>query len=881
MTDSAADFHQEDLLEGMTDSAFLSQQREIYQQEFLTLRQSFERTGDGAATIRRRALSVDSAFKAVWKQVFGKEIERTAVAVVATGGYGRRQLFPYSDIDLLYLFATEDAEREFREQVRFCNQTLWDIGLRASPALRTLKECDRVDLENLEFLVSTLDRRFLIGDSALYRRFQAETLPNAVLREWSTVTQRLAEMARARHEKYSNTIFHLEPNIKECPGGLRDYQLSQWLNLLRHLHEQQSWPKDIGTNSLSVSVDAEAAFDFLAATRCFLHFRRNRDDNTLDWHAQDDAAALSIGLETRGTADPAYWMRTYYRHARAVYRRASLLLDSLPPARQSFYRQVRRKRTPIAGTDFFLEQGRIDLDESASVNDADSILRVFVLIAIHGYSLTQYTEDRIAESLPVLAVQMPEGPFLWNCLREILLGPHAAHALRTMHALGVLELLIPEFHGIDALVIRDSYHRYTVDEHTFLVIDNIHRLRQPRAEGDQRFAALLPQVARLDLFLLAILLHDTGKARRSGDHCAASVELAESLLARLDFDPEEREAVRALIRNHLNMSLAMRRDIFDAENIRSFAESVGSQANLKMLCLLTYADIKAVHPDALTPWKADALWQLYISTSNFLDRSVDEVRYHVESDTGLLNRILALVPDRKEQLRAFLDGLPQRYLQSRLPEQIRNHFKMALKLSEQPVQLAFRATRQLCELTLVTMDRPLLFADMAGALSAWGMNIIKADAFSNDAGLIVDTFLFTDTFRTLELNESEIARFEETIADVISLHTPLETLIRGRRHAFERRPGKVNVATRLEFDNRSSAHSTLLQVVTQDYPGLLRQVAATFAEHRCNIEVALIDTEGEIAIDVFYLTTGGLRLDEETQGQLSEALASVLAGQRT
>jgi len=864
----------------MTDTAFLSQQREIYQQEFLALRQNFERTGDGAAMIRRRSMSVDTLFKAIWRQAIGKDLDRAAIAVVATGGYGRRHLFPYSDVDLLYIFATEDAEREYAETVRSCNQTLWDIGLRASPAMRTLKECDRIDPDNLEFLVATLDRRFLTGDTALYRRFQAEVLPTVLLGEGITLTQKLAEMTRARHEKYSNTIFHLEPNIKECPGGLRDYQLAQWLTLLRHLHEQQSWPREIGATSFAGSNDAESAFDFLAATRCFLHFRRNRDDNTLDWHAQDEAAALSIGLETRGTADPAYWMRTYYRHARAVFRRATLMLESLPPVRQSFYRQVRRKRTPIAGTDFFLEQSRIDLDEGAAVNDADSILRVFALIATHGYSLTQYAEDRVAESLPVLAVHMPEGPFLWNCLREILLGPHAAHALRTMHALGVLELLIPEFHGIDALVIRDSYHRYTVDEHTFLVINNIHQLRLPRSEGDQRFAGLLPQIERLDIFLLAILLHDTGKARRNGDHCDASVELAESLLARLDFDPEERETIRALIRNHLSMSLAMRRDIFDADNIRAFAASVGSQANLKMLCLLTYADIKAVHPGALTPWKADALWQLYISTSNFLDRSVDEVRYRVETDTGLLNRILALVPDRKQELRTFLEGLPQRYLQSRLPEQIRNHFKMALGLAVKPVQLSFRTTRQLCELTLVTMDRPLLFADMAGALSAWGMNIIKADAFSNDAGLIVDTFQFTDTFRTLELNASEISRFEESIGDVISLKTPLETLMRRRSHAFQRKQGKVSVATRLEFDNTSSEHSTLLQVVAQDYPGLLREIARTFAEHQCNIEVALIDTEGEIAIDVFYLTSAGVKLEEHRRERLSEALSTMLTGSR-
>ena len=158
-------------------------------------------------------------------------------------------------------------------------------------------------------------------------------------------------------------------------------------------------------------------------------------------------------------------------------------MDDLPPVRRSFYKQFRRRRTPVPGTDFFLENGRLDLDDNANVNDADGILRIFGIIAIHGHKLSQNAEDRIADALPVLAIHMPEGPFLWNCLRDILLGPYAAHALRTMHALGVLELILPEFHGIDALVIRDAYHRYTVDEHTFLVIDNVHTLRSPTTNG--------------------------------------------------------------------------------------------------------------------------------------------------------------------------------------------------------------------------------------------------------------------------------------------------------------------------------------------------------------------------------------------------------------
>jgi [protein-PII] uridylyltransferase len=866
--------------------------RATYQRRMLEIRGAFEAGGaTGAVTIAARAAAVDELVSALWGQAVGRD-PRLSVgfALVAIGGYGRRQLFPYSDVDLLFLLDGRLAEKDVKDAIRRVNQEMWDCGIRVSPVTRKIAECERFDPENAEFLLSLMDHRMVAGDVALYGKLAGQCVPKLLQREHKTAMVRLLELTRARHAKYGDTLFHLEPNIKDCPGGLRDAHVCGWMTKLRDVAAQSQKKGDDGANVASAEEGMEfrKAVEFLWLVRCFLHYRHERDDNTLDWQAQDAAAETMVGLTGRKPkkADAAYWMRVYFRHARSVERRVEQMMDEVPtgkaPAKLLGLKRGRKPEVGLRG--FRVEKGRVKLDAVGEFGhepaaDPDVVLQVFETMAQTGCTLGRDAEERLSEGLPLLSAHLEEGPTLWHHLRGILTGFYAGDALRSMHALGVLELLVPEFHGIDALVIRDAYHRYTVDEHTFVLIDTLHGLESAQkgsmGEWASRFGGVLRELPHPELLYVAALLHDTGKGRSTGDHTRESARMAQSVMERLELDSYESGLVVSLIANHLEMSAALRRDIFDEETVSAFAGKVHAPEALRMLTLFTYADINAVHPDALTPWKAENLWQLYIATANYLDRSVDDERLGVQEESELVHRVVALLPGQKAAVREFLGGFPERYVLTRTPEQVRSQFKMSTRFAEDPVQLEFRYSPTVSELTLVTRDRPQLFATMAGVLAAWGMNIVTADAFSNRQGVVVDTFRFTDNFKTLEMNASEHEAFVKSVHDVMTGVVSVEKLLSGRRRGRRKAP-LVFVETRVEFDDEASSHSTLLEVVTQDTTGLLRALSLTLAAQGCNIEVALVDTEGETAIDVFYLTRYGGKLDKVEERVLRQALMQAM-----
>jgi [protein-PII] uridylyltransferase len=873
-------------------SSIFGELRESLAEESARIRRDFETTGDGRAAVAQRTRLIEDSLKRLWRDLIAPdEQEPQGFALVATGGFGRSWLFPYSDIDLLFLCADHSSQEKYKNAIRRFSQELWDLKLKLSPASRTLAECDRFDANNTEFTVSLLDCRFLHGDQDLFTRLHDKLIPQLVMRESKSLLHGLAEVTRERHAKFGGTVFHLEPNLKETPGGLRDYNVTCWLALISAMDKLHDWPN---ASSLRAPVrkQLDAALDFLMAARCFLHFRHGRDDNTLSWEAQDEAAAKKVGAadaHDRRSANVASthpasaaltaadWMRIYFGHARAVQRTMNQLLEEIPEAWSSLYRQFQSWRSRLSTPDFSVVDGLIFLQQPSALQDPEILLRLFHFMAHHGLKLSATTEYRIEQALPALAATPPRGAELWLYLQETLLQPHAAEALRAMHSLRLLTLLLPELKPIDSLVVRDFYHRFTVDEHSFLAIESLHRLKQSQSEWDARYAELLGELEDPELLHLALLLHDTGKGVPTGNHVQASLEIASRCLDRLDVDPSERATVQFLIANHLEMSAVLRRDIFNPETVAAFAEKVGTPERLKMLCLLTYADIKAVNPEALTPWKAENVWQIYIASANYLNRSADQ-RVPADVSDEKLARLRSLAPLTGTKFKDFVEGFPQRYLQVHSAEEVLRHMEMADQLGSQPVQVDLQRGRHWYELNLVTRDRKFLFAMLTGVLAAWGMNIVKANAFSNRAGIVVDTLYFIDRFRTLELNLSEWQRFKGSVIDVLLGEADLDRMLRDRQRSEKGTIAKVKVATKIEFDDACSSTRTLLEVIAQDQPRLLHRISSCLSEEECNIEIALIDTEGQMAIDAFYLTSNCKKLTAEHQKRVEKALVEELSG---
>jgi len=846
--------------------------------ERLRIRQQFEAGTSARETLRALCELADRNIQQIFsevQQVHSREPQ--GLCLLALGGYGRRMLFPYSDLDILFLFGNERAEQESRPLISEFSRTLWDLGFRVSSAGRTLEECRRIEEDNAEFHLALLDRRFLAGDAQLFEKLDTKVLPASEKQARPFLLAQLHRLTRERLTRYGNTIFHLEPNVKESPGGMRDYQATIWL---RQIVDEKEGVRNITAAEEELSA---AAVDFLSAIRCFLHYCNGRNDNTLTYELQAAAAERALGVGDSVTRTPSEWMRQYFRHARTLNRQLLRYLEQKAPVpltlRQRLLNATRVTKIERGDGRFFnVRDGLLEVLDQPALSDRAITYSLFAEAARTGTPLSREAERSIGYILTHPELPPRNTELSWACLREILGSDYPGVALRPMQRLGLLTEILPEFGMIDSLVVRDFYHRYTVDEHSLRTIEHLQELAAPPDERGTHFVPLWKTVERRDLLILSLLLHDVGKGMPVENHVTGSLAALDSAARRLKLSPEEKTEVQFLIEHHLDMSATVqRRDIFDPATVSAFAESVTTQERLQRLCLLTYADIHSVNPEALTPWKAEMLWQLFVATSNYFSRTLDRDRLHAHDEVSLLGRVKALAGDAStEEIERFLEGFPRRYLAVHSAAEIAAHFVLYRKLGSEPVQTELVATRHGFALTLLTADRPALFATISGVLAGWGMNINKADAFGNAAGIVLDTFHFADLHRTLELNPSEIARFRKSLEEVVNGKVALEPLLKSRESASRGRVPKVTVETRINFDDSSSAHSTLLEIVAQDRSGLLYDIGSALARLGCNIEVALVDTEGHKAIDVFYLTALGKKLPTQKQELLREVLQGTL-----
>ncbi len=810
-----------------------------------TIQRGFLATGDSETALAERSAHIDAVVNEAAADLLFPAAP-AGVALLAVGGYGRRQLFPYSDIDVLMLFESERLAVAQKDAISVFLQRLWDAGLRMSHSVRTPAECTEVHDRNIELNVSLLDQRYLAGDRSLYAKL-AEKMPRFITANRDVLVRNLAQLTRERHTKYADTFYHLEPNVKETPGGLRDFQLICWLAQMR-----ETQPTRLG--AAHPAPELEQAFRFLARLRCYLHCQSGRDNNLLSFEAQDAMA------EQWRTGDAALWMREYYRHARAIYRAAMRDLEANEAQSSSLFAQFRDWRSRLSNADFSVHRERAHFRAPQRLDvEPELVLSLFEFVARHGIRPSPEATDQVQARRERLRAYFADSKPVWPALVRILSLPNTPLALRWMHETGVLTALFPELEGIECLVVRDFFHRYTVDEHTLVAIQNLWHLRGVDEAPLKSYGELLGEMQQPAALVLALLFHDSGKGR-GGDHIKASLHLAQHALIRIHAPQHETDTILFLIGKHLELSSAMQsRDLFDPQTLRDVAHQVETVERLKALTLVTYSDISAVNPAVMTPWRAEQLWQLYLMVYNELTRELEAERIEIDP---------AGPPERVE----FLQGFPTRYLRTHTETEIDEHMALVEKSQKRGVAVDVRKLESAYQLTMVTTaDRPGLFASVAGTLSSFGMNILKAEAFANRRGLILDTFTFADSARTLELNPTEVDRLRNMTERVIAGKVDVRELLRNRpKPALPSRSARIPAT--VSFDGEASATATLVEIVAEDRPGLLYDLASAISSTGCNIEVVLIDTQAHKAIDVFYLTSGGKKLEPAKHERLADAL---------
>jgi [protein-PII] uridylyltransferase len=787
----------------------------------------------------------------------------TPFVVCALGGYGRRALCLHSDVDLLLVFDGPIGPPEERA-VNAVLQPLWDLRLTVGHHVRELSEFDHLEPGNPEFLLALLDVRLVAGDERLFERLLARTHAGGVDRRHELLDPLLLLISQ-RHDQFNDTFYQLEPDVKNAPGALRD---------IAAIRVMRSVAPDVFHADARFDGDRlDEAEELLLRIRSVLHLESRRNMNVLTHELQEPVAEV-LGYQAphaRGRVEAL--MGEYFRRARAVTRSLQWSRRIIEPAVERIPPRPAGKYLELApdGVRF------ADLARAAQM--PTGWVEAFRVALANGCGVSEQARGCIEHNVGRYTADdfvATEGD-RQQLLKLLSPQPGLYARLSEMHDCGLLGCIFPEFEKVHCRVVRDFYHKYTVDEHTLLAIRTLESLQITSAPGRPRFSALLGEVHAPDLLTLALLFHDVGKWR-DDEHVPESIRMAQSMFDRLQLPDEARQTVEFLIRNHLEMSrVAFRRDSEDPDVVRRFADLVGTEDRLKMLCLLTLADISAVNPETLTPWKEELLWRLYVDTYNGLTLGyADELIQ--KGQTGLAV-LMAGRPEEisEDELSRFLNGLPRRYLALFGLASIYRHVRLARDIHPDEVHASLEKHGDIWELSVVTLDRPFLFSNISGVLSYFGMNIHRGQAMTTPDGLVLDVFEFSDDEEFLAQNPGASAEIHRMLQAVVARTVDVPTLLRGKEHSVLYR-NRRTLAPVVHLDNEHSQRYTVLEIVADDALGLLYRISRTMSRQDCDLHLALISTEGKKAIDVLHVTKHGRKLSPADQEALKEELERMLEG---
>ena len=809
-------------------------------------------------------------------------------ALVALGGYGRRELNPASDVDYMLLYPKRE-DGYLHAIADYIFYMLWDIGFVLGNSFRSIKDCLEMADSDLTSLTSMLEARFLAGRRAIFDRFRRSLRGSLTPKKVSTFVERKLEEQERRHRRYGSSIYLQEPNVKESPGGLRDLHTALWIARAK---SKAFDLEGLAREGLLTPGELERclrALDFLLRLRNDLHYVSEGKHDVLSFSLQERVATNLGFFDTGQIFGVERFMQQYYLCAKEIHLLSKSVVERCLKERSLVEEAMRKLKAREIGDDFAVIDRQIHVPprhRGLFQEDPVRLIKVFWYAQQMGYDLAQETKDLIRANLRLIDDDFRQSNRALGFFLAILREPlGAAKMVRLMHELGVLQAYIPEFAPLTCLVQFDVYHKYTVDEHTFIALENLEVLYRTEDPFTQEFRAIAQELKKPEVLKLAILFHDIGKGEGRG-HVEKGVRLTRQILDRMGFPEQDAEEITFLVQEHLTMShIAQHRDLDDEPMIVEFAKQVQGVDRLKLLYLLTYLDMKAVGPEVWNEWKGALLWELYLRTHTVLTRGVEAEADLIRAGK-VRSELLAELCDGfpRELVEEHLDQVPIRYLLTTPKAKVAAHLALVeqvLRGEEAAAQWTHYHLVGYTEFIVSAFGRPGRFAQIAGTLTANGINILSAQVYARKDGLFIRTFQVNDGRGSAVLEEETWQNVMRNLLAVLRGEADVRELIRSKRKEILARPLRKGPPppTRVEFDNVVSESYTVIDIRTQDRLGLLYLISSTLSELQLDLRLAKITTEDDQVLDVFYVTEkdGGKILDEGRMEEVREALERAIA----